>query len=84
VEATIRRQQVQKQNHCNKITLLPSYFSGSRHYWIRILCRVFETLGKALFALGKGFAECCTWQRTHGKKTVGKAFFAECLTLGKV
>jgi hypothetical protein len=29
-------------------------------------------LGKDLFALGKGFAECHTRQRTHGKIYVGK------------
>jgi hypothetical protein len=40
---------------------------------------VFRALGKALNTLGKGFAECHTRQRAHGKKVVGKAAFAECL-----
>jgi len=39
-------------------------------------------LGKAQFALGKGFAECCTRQRALGKKRVGKDVFAECLLSG--
>jgi hypothetical protein len=39
-------------------------------------------LGKAPIALGKGFAECNTWQRSLGKKIVGKAIFAECFLLG--
>ena len=43
-------------------------------------------LGKASQALGKGFAECRTRQRSLGKDFVGKNFFAECQksTLGKV
>jgi len=36
-------------------------------------------LGKAQFALGKGFAECCPRQKALGKKRVGKDVFAECL-----
>ena len=37
-------------------------------------------------ALGKGFAECRTRQRSLGKDLIGKNFFAECQksTLGKV
>ena len=30
----------------------------SIHYWIQVLCRVPEALGKGYIALGKGFAEC--------------------------
>ena len=42
-------------------------------------------LGKASQALGKGFAECRTRQRSLGKDLIGKNFFAECQksTLGK-
>jgi hypothetical protein len=47
------------------------------HYRKRALCRVPETLGKALKTLGKGFAECDTQQRRLGKQYIGKAFFAE-------
>ena len=36
-----------------------------------------EALGKGQIALGKAFAECGTRQRTHGKKLIGKVFFAE-------
>ena len=39
-------------------------------------------LGKAQFALGKGFVECCTRQRPLGKECVGKGIFAECLLSG--
>jgi hypothetical protein len=53
-----------------------------RHYWNQPLCRVSRALGKALNTLGKGFAECHTWQRAHDKKTIGKAVFAECLLSG--
>jgi len=52
------------------------------HYWIQVLCRVPETLGKGQITLGKAFAECGTRQRTHGKKLIGKALFAECLLSG--
>jgi hypothetical protein len=38
---------------------------------------VSRALGKALNTLGKGFAECHTRQRAHGKKAVGKAAFSE-------
>ena len=41
-----------------------------------------EILGKGQIALGKAFAECDTRQRTHDKKLIGKALFAECLLLG--
>ena len=53
-----------------------------RHYWIQVLCRVPEALGKGQIALGKAFAECDTRQRTHGKKLIGKALFVECLLSG--
>ena len=43
-----------------------------------------NALGKGYFALGKAFAEGSTRQRASGKKSVGKEFFAECPTLGKV
>ena len=52
------------------------------HYWIQVLCRVPEALGKGQIPLGKAFAECGTRQRTHGKKLIGKALFAECLLSG--
>jgi len=42
--------------------------STLNHYRTKWLCRVSGALGKAQFALGKGFAECCTRQRTLGKK----------------
>jgi len=54
----------------------------SIHYWIQVLCRVPEALGKGYIALGKGFAECGTRQSTHGKKLIGKALFAECILSG--
>ena len=54
----------------------------ARHYWIQVLCRVPEVLGKGYIALGKAFAECGTWQSTHGKKLIGKALFAECILSG--
>ena len=41
-----------------------------------------EVLGKGQIVLGKAFAECGTRQRTHGKKLIGKALFAECLLSG--
>ena len=47
-------------------------FDYGRHYWIQVLCRVPEALGKGQIALGKAFAECGTRQRTHGKKLIGK------------
>ena len=52
------------------------------HYWIQVLCRVPEALGKGQIALGKAFAECGTRQRTHGKKLIGKDLFVECLLSG--
>ena len=52
------------------------------HYWIQVLCRVAEALGKAQIALGEAFAECGTRQRTHDKKLIGKALFIECLLSG--
>jgi hypothetical protein len=52
------------------------------HYRNQPLCRVSRALGKAINTLGKGFAECHTRQRAHGKKAVGKAAFAECLLSG--
>ena len=52
------------------------------HYWIQVLCRVPEALGKGQIALGKAFAECGTRQRTHSKKLIGKALFAECRLSG--
>ena len=52
------------------------------HYWIQVLCRVPEALGKGYIALGKAFAECGTRQSTHGKKLIGKALFAECILSG--
>ena len=52
------------------------------HYWIQVLCRVPEALGKGQIALGKVFAECGTRQRTHGKKLIVKDLFAECLLSG--
>ena len=52
------------------------------HYWIQVLCRVPEALGKGQIALGKAFAECGTRQRTHSKKLIGKDRFAECLLSG--
>jgi hypothetical protein len=48
-----------------------------KNYRNRRLCRVPETLGKALKTLGKGFAECRTRQRGLGTQCMGKAFFAE-------
>jgi len=39
-------------------------------------------LGKGTIALGKGFAECRTWQWPLGKILVDKGFFAECLLSG--
>jgi len=47
---------------------------------------VLGALGKASQALGKGFAECRTRQRSLGKDLIGKNFIAECKksTLGKV
>jgi hypothetical protein len=38
------------------------------HYWNQALCRVSRALSKALNTLGKGFVECHTQQRAHGKK----------------
>jgi len=55
---------------------------ATHHYWIQVLCRVPETLGKGQITLGKAFAECGTRQRTHGKKLIGKALFVECLLSG--
>jgi hypothetical protein len=52
------------------------------HYRTQRICQVPGALGKAQFALGKGFAECCTRQRPLGKKWVGKDVFAECLLSG--
>ena len=52
------------------------------HYWIQVLCRVPESLGKGYIALGKAFTECGTWQSTHGKKLIGKTLFAVCLLSG--
>jgi len=52
------------------------------HYWIQVICRVPEALGKGYIALGKAFAECGTRQSTHGKKLIGKALFAECILSG--
>ena len=61
---------------------------NGQHYRTQWLCRVLGALGKAQFALGKGFVECCTRQRSLGKEPVNKGVFAECLaecpTLGKV
>jgi hypothetical protein len=43
---------------------------------------VSRALGKALNTLGKGFAECRTQQKVHGKKFVGKDLFTECFLSG--
>jgi len=48
------------------------------HYRISRLCQVPAALGKALIALGKGFAECRPRQTPHGNQRLGKAEFAEC------
>ena len=53
------------------------YFT--HHYWIQV---VPEALGKGQIALGKAFVEYGTRQRTHNKKLIGKALFAECLLSG--
>jgi hypothetical protein len=47
---------------------------------------VLGALGKASQALGKGFAERRTRQRSLDKDFIGKNFFAECQksTLGKI
>jgi hypothetical protein len=54
----------------------------NKHYGRSLLCRVFETLGKAPKTLGKGFAECNTRQRALGSEYSGKDVFAECLLSG--
>jgi hypothetical protein len=46
-------------------------------YRNRVLCRVFNTLDKGHFTLGKVFAECYTRQRILGKHFISKWFFAE-------
>ena len=72
----------------NRVTLFEAsnayspFPSSLQHYWIQVLCRVPEALGKGQIALGKAFAECDTGQRTHGKKLIGKALFTECLLSG--
>ena len=65
----------------NKYAGSTKYFQPSlvNHYRTQWLCRVPGALGKAQFAIGKGFAECCTRQRPLGKKWAGKGVFAECL-----
>jgi hypothetical protein len=55
---------------------------AANHYGKWLLCRVSKTLGKGPKTLGKSFAECCTWQRTHGRENVGKGNFAECISSG--
>jgi hypothetical protein len=40
------------------------------HYRTQLLCRVSQTLGK-------GFAECNTWQRTLGELYISNSLFAE-------
>ena len=65
-----------------RVSLMRVIIDGSSHYWIQVLCRVPEALGKGQIALGKAFAECGTRQRTHGKKLIGKDLFAECLLSG--
>ena len=65
-----------------RVSLMRVIIDGSSHYWIQVLCRVPEALGKGQIALGKAFAECGTRQRTHGKKLIGKALFAECMCPG--
>jgi hypothetical protein len=55
-------------------------FEVGLHYWICLLCREPEALGKGLKALGKGFAESLprgSRQRALGKEALGKEFFAE-------
>jgi hypothetical protein len=47
------------------------------HYRNRRLCRVPESLDKALKTLDKLFAECRTRQRGIGTQCINKAFFAE-------
>ena len=59
-----------------------SLHAPSWHYRTAILCRVSQALSKGLFALGKGFAECCTRQRTLGKEAIGKGLFAEFFSSG--
>lgn len=41
-----------------------------------------KTLSKALFPLGKSFAECRTRRRSHGESSDGEEWFAECLHTG--
>jgi hypothetical protein len=51
--------------------------NNNNHYRKQLLCRVSEALGKDWKALGKGFAECDTWQRKLGELYIGNNFFAE-------
>ena len=47
------------------------------HNWNEVLCRGPDTLGKEALALGKGFAESCSRQRTVGTVPHGKSYFAK-------
>jgi hypothetical protein len=47
------------------------------HYWIQVLCRGLDTLGKEGFALDKGFADCSFWQRPVGTVLISNEGFAD-------
>jgi hypothetical protein len=68
-----------KTNSTDRRETNPHSRTSETAYRNQPLCRVSRALGKALNTLGKGFVECHTRQRAHGKEDVGKAVFAECL-----
>jgi hypothetical protein len=43
------------------------------HYWIQVVCRVPEALGKAEKTLGNRYAECSTRRTTLAKNRAGEA-----------
>ena len=64
----------------NAVQLIIAKIQDTVHYRISLLCRVPQTLGKALNTLGKCFAECSTRHTAHGDCLLGKGVFAECFS----
>ena len=69
---------VDGQTHDRVILLIHGPPVDMRHYWISLVCRVLQTLGKALKTPSKGFAECSTQQTTLGYCLLDNGVFAEC------
>ena len=63
--------------YAREVVVLENELTLNMHYRTPGLCREPEALGKDESTLGKLFAESSSRQRTVGKISTGKGFFAE-------